>query len=329
MGRIIHLTKLWYNTGNLNNSINDSYHQDELKNLNPFWVTGLIDGEGAFTISIFKSADRKTGWHIRPSFSIELHNKDLAILLSLLSFFSVGNIRTRSHNEQSSIYSVNSVEELSRVIIPFFDKYPLLTKKRADFILFKQVVTIMNNKQHLTLEGLNKIIEIRASMNKGLSKILSDNFSNLIPMARPCVELNGTIDPYWLAGFTNAEGCFFINISKSKTIQGYSVQLKFVLTQHSKDKQLMEYIGIYLGCGRYEARSGGKLAGSLVVSKLSDLSGKIIPFFDKYLILGNKRKDYADFKRATDILMKKAHLTGEGLAEIRNIKRGMNRGRED
>lgn len=328
LGGIIPLTKLRYSTGYLNNSTKDSYNQDKLKSLNPFWVTGLIDGEGSFSISVVKRPDRKTGWHIQPSFSIELHKKDLSILLSLLSFFSVGNIRTRSQNGQS-IYSVNSVEELNRVIIPFFDKYPLLTKKRADFILFKQAVVIMNNKQHLTLDGLSKIIEIRASMNNGLSKTLSDNFSNIIPMVRPSVELNGTVNPYWLAGFTNAEGCFYIIISKSKTNIGYTVQLKFVLTQHSRDKQLMEYIGIYLGCGRYEARSKGILAGSLVVSKLSDLSGKIIPFFDKYPILGNKRKDYADFKRAIELLMKKAHLTVEGLAEIRKIKEGMNTGRDD
>lgn len=91
----------------------------------------------------------------------------------------------------------------------------------------------------------------------------------------------------------------------------------------------MEYIGIYLGCGRYETRSNGMQAGSFVVSKLSDIRGKIIPFFDKYLILGNKHKDYVDFKRATELLIKKAHLTAEGLAEIRDIKEGMNTGRED
>ncbi|GAA5121468.1 hypothetical protein GCM10023339_38390 [Alloalcanivorax gelatiniphagus] len=90
----------------------------------------------------------------------------------------------------------------------------------------------------------------------------------------------------------------------------------------------MEYIGIYLGCGRYEARSKGILAGNFVVSKLSNLSGKIIPFFDQYHILGNKSKDYADFKRALELITKKAHLTAQGLDEIRNIKEGMNTGRK-
>lgn len=81
----------------------------------------------------------------------------------------------------------------------------------------------MKNKQHLTLEGLSKILGIRALMNNGLSKILYDNFSYITPKVKPCVELNGMIDPYWLAGFTQAEGCFYITISKFKTTLGYTV----------------------------------------------------------------------------------------------------------
>jgi len=53
----------------------------------------------------------------------------------------------------------------------------------------------MNNKQHLTLEGLSKIISIRASMNKGLSETLSVNYPNTIPAVKPCVEPISIIDP--------------------------------------------------------------------------------------------------------------------------------------
>ena len=45
----------------------------------------------------------------------------------------------------------------------------LLTQKGADFILFKEVVKLMNNKAHLSIQGLNQIINIKASMNLGLS----------------------------------------------------------------------------------------------------------------------------------------------------------------
>jgi hypothetical protein len=54
---------------------------------------------------------------------------------------------------------------LTTIIIPHFEKYPLLTKKSADFILFKQVVELMSKKGHLSMDGLNQILNIKASMN--------------------------------------------------------------------------------------------------------------------------------------------------------------------
>jgi hypothetical protein len=63
------------------------------------------------------------------------------------------------------------------------------------------------------------------------------------------------------------------------------------------------------------------------VQKLSDIHGKVIPFFDKYRIEGVKALDFADFKRATEIMKVKGHLTQSGLDEIRLIKVGMNTGR--
>jgi hypothetical protein len=38
-------------------------------------------------------------------------------------------------------------------IIDFFDKYPLITQKLADYLLFKQVFEMIKNKEHLTIKG--------------------------------------------------------------------------------------------------------------------------------------------------------------------------------
>lgn len=46
--------------------------------LNPNYITGFVDGEGCFSISIFK--DNRTGWAVKPIFSISLHNKDVKLL---------------------------------------------------------------------------------------------------------------------------------------------------------------------------------------------------------------------------------------------------------
>jgi hypothetical protein len=122
------------------------------------------------------------------------------------------------------------------------------------------------------------------------------------------------------------EGCFLINILKNKT--GFSVSLKFTVGQHSRDAELIKSLINYLGCGQIYLRSN-KDAVDFVVSRYSDISEKIIPFFDKYTIKGTKVKDLEDFKRVADIMKKKEHLTPEGLKQIRLIKAGTNSKRKN
>jgi len=93
------------------------------------------------------------------------------------------------------VFYVNSLKDLIEVIIPFFDKYPLITQKQGDYILFKQAIELMKNKEHLTVEGLTKIVSIKASMNKGLSKKLVTEFSDITPVLRPQVTDQEIKDP--------------------------------------------------------------------------------------------------------------------------------------
>jgi hypothetical protein len=74
--------------------------------------------------------------------------------------------------------------------------YPLLTKKRADFELFKQGVDLVNMKRHLTVEGLLEIINIKASLNLGLSDELKKVFPDVKPVERSFIEFKGIQNPY-------------------------------------------------------------------------------------------------------------------------------------
>lgn len=131
-----------------------------------------------------------------PEFNIELHEKDLPTLKQIQSFFCVGTIKTRIRQGKSTaIYSVQSIKNLTEIIIPHFNQYNLLTQKRADFELFSKAVDLMFNKEHLHLEGLNKILSIRASMNKGLTETLKTMFPNIIPVERPIVSLQVIKNP--------------------------------------------------------------------------------------------------------------------------------------
>lgn len=73
-------------------------------------------------------------------FSINLHVKDLSILSDIKEFFGVDNI---SSNKETTKYQISSNKDLVNVIIPHFELYSLLTKKRADFLLFKLVPPLL------------------------------------------------------------------------------------------------------------------------------------------------------------------------------------------
>ena len=176
---------------------------------------------------------------------------------------------------------------------------------------------------------MEKIVSLKASMNRGLlSDKLKSAFTNIMPIQRPetPVKFPLNISPYWLAGFTSGEGCFFIHIYKSATKLGLAVTLVFQVTQHSRDAELMKSFISFLGCGRY-AFNSNKDYGDFLVTSFSDINDKIIPFFQKYVIKGVKANDFADFSKAAYIIKAKGHLTFEGLTQIVTLKKGMNRKR--
>jgi hypothetical protein len=120
----------------------------------------LIDGDGTFSISIRKDNEYKVGWQICAEFQIQIHKRDLNLLLQLQDFFSGTGSISISQTRPSVTYSVKSIKDLTSIIIPHFFKYKLLTQKAADFILFTKVVELINKKVHLTSEGVKVFIKL-------------------------------------------------------------------------------------------------------------------------------------------------------------------------
>lgn len=171
---------------------------------------------------------------------------------------------------------------------------------------------------------MDKIVAYKASLNLGLSDRLKESFPGVVPLRKPLVIDKVIRDPYWVAGFTSAEGCFFLDIYKSKTKIGEAVKLTFFITQHLRDEQLMRSLIGYFECGNIFFN---KEKVNFTVQKYSDLTYKIIPFFKKYPILGEKSKDFSDLCQAGELMKTKTHLTLDGLDKIRKLKFGMNRHR--
>ena len=127
--------------------------------IDPNYITGFVDGEGSFSISISPRNFKEVKWEIRPSFSISQHKRNRAILFKIKNFFGCGTIRP-NRKDNTYKYEVRSLEELKNKIIPHFEKYPLQTTKRIDFKIFKKVIQIMEERRHLTKDGLKEIIDL-------------------------------------------------------------------------------------------------------------------------------------------------------------------------
>jgi hypothetical protein len=135
------------------------------------------------------------------------------------------------------------------------------------------------------------------------------------------------INPHWIVGFIDGEGCFHVSISKNKSSKlGYQVTLEFSITQHIRDKELMNKFIDFFGCGYVVNDTPMKLQYRIRDRK--HLSENLFPFIDKNSLLTVKSLDYLDFKEVHSMLESKLHLTPEGLNEIRAIQARMNRNRK-
>jgi len=209
--------------------------------LNPWFITGFSDAEGCFSISIKPSIKMKTNWRVSPVFIIKLHIKDILILENIKNTLGVGTIRKNGINMVA--YIVESFRDL-QVIVDHFDKYPLITAKVSDFLLFKQCFDIINQKKHLTEEGILKLVSLKSSLNWGLSDNLKKAFSNVVPINRPEYFFKGITDPFWVAGFTSGDGSFHVITSNPDVDSGLKVVLRFSINLNIREEDLIKGLAI-------------------------------------------------------------------------------------
>lgn len=141
-------------------------------NLQTEWIVGFVDGEGCFHIGINQNNTLKCGYQVLPEFTVTQHKRDIQVLHALKKYFGCGVVRV-NHGDRYC-YRVRGFQHLQKIIVPFFEKHKLLTKKRVDFEKFRTVINMIEEKRHLTSEGLVKIREIQQTMNTKENK--SQNF---------------------------------------------------------------------------------------------------------------------------------------------------------
>jgi hypothetical protein len=151
------------------------------------WIVGFVDGEGCFSVPIFRQRSTRIGWQVQPTFAVTQGESSGDVLEAMVKFFGCGavfrNARKDNHKEDLLRYVVTSQDDLRSVIVPFFEQHPLRTSKRANFDKFVVVLHLMAQRRHLSVDGLMEVAAIVETMNRRkpseLLRILRDHTPTL------------------------------------------------------------------------------------------------------------------------------------------------------
>ena len=144
-----------------------------------FYLSGFVDGEGSFNISLRKKDDYHLGWQVVLSFNVS--QKDPTLLYLLKRHLGCGIIKKRKDDELYS-YDVTNPNSIIERVIPFFKKFNFLSSsKKRNFSLFVKASKLMLDKEHLNEEGLREIVEIREKINIGAGRTRKYTIKDVFP----------------------------------------------------------------------------------------------------------------------------------------------------
>lgn len=239
-------------------------------------------------------------------------------MYAIHNFLGVGNVFSNK-NGKSACFMVSKLNDLINVILPHFKKYPLQSDKSVDFKLWVMCINILAKKEHLTLEGLTKIISIKSALNKGLSENLKLTFKDVKPLERLKCRIDETpLNPYRVSGFSEGDSSFHVSISKLTN----QVRIIYSIGLNKRDLPLILKIQEFFGgVGNI---SNYKNAVQYIIASLKSIDKILIPHFDSYVLKSNKLHNYLIWKEILGLVKSKAHLTQEGLKKIYTLKEILN-----
>lgn len=208
---------------------------EKTQKLDPYFITVLVEAEGSFSINKYKDKRAKYNVNLGLAFRITMLNNEVELLNMVKDYFGCGYISV-DVKLGSLTFNVRDINSINKIIIPHFSKFPLRGTKYLDFFSFKKALDLINLKEHLTEQGINKITKISMTMNSYREFLgeyypnhTSENSSEYIP-----------IDGNYINGFIAGDGCLAFN-TKDKNFARMSLQI----SQHKHNKLLLLSIANY------------------------------------------------------------------------------------
>ena len=130
----------------------------------PSYISGYVDGEGCFTVSISPRPTILVGWEVRPSLSVSQNGDRKEVLLEIQRYFGCGSLRP-DRSDRTIKWETRSLPVILERVIPHFMRYPMRSGKQRDFELFAEICERMSRGEHRTASGLREIVRLAGAMN--------------------------------------------------------------------------------------------------------------------------------------------------------------------
>ena len=136
------------------------------------------------------------------------------------------------------------------------------------------------------------------------------------------------LEAQWIVGFVDGEGCFHVSINRNDSMTlGYQVLPEFTVVQHERDVKVLHALKAFFNCGVVRVNRKDKTSVRMAyrVRNLQHLLDIVCPFFMKHQLKTQKHVEFRKFRRILMLMDQGAHLTEQGLEEIRDVVKQMNR----
>jgi hypothetical protein len=254
------------------------------------WFIGFVEGDGAILCN-----------GGRPRFV--LTQKEGTILKHIQSVLGFGTVR----HFPSGDYHRFIVQDIKHIFI-------LCTLFNGNLVLPHRVSQLTK-----WIEVLNNKLILGQAKPDTDSSIY--NVYSILPFIT--TPIKPTLQDAWISGFTDAEGCFNVNITKrTETISGYRVQLRFLLDQNNGYDVLIHIRDLF-GFGKVTLRRETINVYRYTINSFLGL-GEVVNYFTIFPLKTKKEISFTNWCKVYNMVVNKQHLTEEGLLEVRSIVKTIN-----
>nr|QYC94359.1 hypothetical protein [Oedogonium sp. 244] len=200
--------------------------------------------------------------------------------------------------------------------------YKIKDKKAFDWIINKKsdVVRLLN-----LINGSLRTEYKLAQIHKNMIGLIDSNYQQ-----KP--DISNLLESWWLAGFTEAEGCFYVHIldpRKHRSSIEIRAHYKFGLKDNTILNQLREIFGssVYKRTHSYDSKRGEYIEKKITYywsSTSFKAAQKVVLYFENRHLLGSKRDSFEKWRFILLLVLSKQYKNPEVLETIKQLKKTMN-----